>query len=1245
MRSPSRWLATVLAVALTTTLAAASPATAEPPPDASYVSDAPAAAPAAATLTLLTGDVVHVTEAAPERFAASVQPASGREAVTFHTLEIDDSVLVLPSDVVPYVSAGVLDQRLFDVPYLIAEGYDDASMEHLPLIVRHAEPSGDVTATSLGTFAAGGVTALDSIDGAALTADKDGLAGLWDAVADADVAGPRAQVEPDLSAGVAEIWLDGRVTVDLADSVPQVGAPQVWDAGVDGSGVTIAVLDTGIDENHPDLAGKVVAAQNFSNSATTDDTIGHGTHVAATAAGTGAASGGAAPGVAPAAELLSGKVLNDWGAGFDSWIIAGMEWAVAEGADVVNLSLGGAATDGTDPLSQAVNQLTADTGALFVISAGNRGTDYGVGSPGAATAALTVGAVDADDELASFSSRGPRVGDNALKPEITGPGVGIVAARADGTEMGTPVGEHHTAASGTSMSAPHVAGAAALLAQAHPELDPILFKDALVSTAEPHPDLDVFAQGGGRLDVARAFSQGVYGSGVLDFGIQTQPGEPVESSLTYANGTGDDITLELSVDLHNIDRDADASGALSPDAAEVTVPAGGSVDVAVALDVPALERGRHSGWITATGADGVVVRTAVATTAAGPKHTVTLRAQDADGESTSAPVVALHGEDRRNDVLWWIPSGEERTLEVEEGTYLLHGLVTDYDPQFEQVYVITDPELEITGDTEVVLDAGAATPVRIETPQPAEQRTVLSYYVHREMANGRTVNWGGMHFSTVQQVSVTPTAPLAAGGYEFSSRWQLVAPIVDAHVPGVSGPLNMYLGHNSPVFDGRKQLPLVSGGAGTEEDLAGVELAGAAVLIEITRETPWDLLDTLAEAGAEAALGIAPDNTSPWTVWRPVGFRDPLPNMAMSYDTGQRLLDRLAQPGTAQISLELNADSSYLYDVMHVEADRVPESVVHTVEPANSARFDVDYTYLGGFDWAKEQRFGWRPWQTYAWNDTQRIMQPGTSREEWVSAGDTLWHHRVHHEYTWDNMNPLFGGLTDVPASYDAGIHGTVSWHAPVIRPASPVGVPQLVSTRHGDVMQLRVPEFVDGSSRHFGPADAWTDTVSAQLWRDGELVADLPDAVRDVTTTAATADYRLELSTQRQSAEWQWATATETAWEFTSGHTDGAEPLPLLQVDYDVPTDLEGRVGGTHPLELSVRHQDGLPAPEGTQVSLEVSSDDGETWHAVPVQRTGDTFVAVVAPDSDAVSLRVHAEAADGSEVTQTVIRAYGVR
>ena len=215
-------------------------------------------------------------------------------------------------------------------------------------------------------------------------------------------------------------------------------------------------------------------------------------------------------------------MLNDDGIGYDSWIIAGMEWAAAEGAKVVNMSLGGGATDGTDPLSQAVNGITAETGTLFVVSAGNEGQDESVGTPGAAASALTVGAVDRNDALADFSSRGPRVGDGGLKPEITAPGVDIVAARASGTAMGEPLDDLYTAASGTSMAAPHVSGAAVLLAQAHPDWKADRFKNALVSTAKTNADLSVYAQGAGRVDVARAVAQKV----VRDRGRGLRPASP-----------------------------------------------------------------------------------------------------------------------------------------------------------------------------------------------------------------------------------------------------------------------------------------------------------------------------------------------------------------------------------------------------------------------------------------------------------------------------------------------------------------------------------------------------------------------------------------------------------------------------------------------------------------------------------------------------------------------------------------------
>ena len=1048
---------------------------------------------------------------------------------------------------------------------------------------------------------------------------KTELAELWQ-----ELTGPGAL------SGETEIWLDARVRPTLDRSLGQIGAPAAWDAGYDGSGVTIAVLDTGIDADHPDLAGKITAVENFSDSPDPGDRYGHGTHVASIAAGVG-----------PGAELLSGKVISDDGWGLNSWIIAGMEWAASQGADIVNMSLGGGATDGTDPLSEAVNQLSAEHGTLFVVSAGNDSWDYTVSSPGAATAALTVGAVDRDDSLASFSSRGPRVMDNAIKPEITAPGVGIVAARADGTSMGRPVDELYTAASGTSMAAPHVAGAAALLAQAHPDWRAEQLKDALVSTAAPNPELPIYAQGGGRVDAGRAVTQRVYGTGVLDFGVVHPPSNPVTATVSYTNRTDTELTLDLTVELTNLDRVEPATG-LVPASDRVTVPAGATVDVPVTLDLAQLERGRHTGTITATGPGDVLVRTVVGATIAGPVHTVTFRAIDADGNPTDAENLSLHGDEPRVDHLnWTIPSTGELTVQVEEGTYLLQVSIHDRTAWFEQYTLISKPELTITDDMEVMLDARTTTPVRIETPRPAENRNVFSYYVRRKLANGRGIAHGILQFGVVQQLNVTPTEPVSSGEYEFASRWQLEAPRATATVPGLPGTFRVHLMHTSPVWEGRRDFQLVWAGRGTPEELAAARVEGKAVLVE-TYEGSFDEdhINAAAEAGAALVLLVRMPNYSAFTDWRPTGDRTPIPAIAVEHPDGQRMIDRVRErPGNARISLTLNPSSPYFYDVMHVEHGRIPEQVVHRVTPANSARFTVGYTDLGGFEWLKEQRFGWRPWQEYAWNDRQRFLRAGTTREEWVSAGDTLWQHRVSYQYDWwDDMNALQGGMTEPPRSYQPGPAAPVTWWGPVIRPASPDGVPELTSSRDGDLLSLRVPGFADSGAGHHELAG---DATSARLLRDGELVAELPNALQDVWTVPEPARYRLELTTQRDSEDWRWSPRTETVWEFESGHTDESTPLPLLQLDYRVPADLTGQVPGQLPLPIGITARGGAGRYD---LSLEVSFDSGDNWQQVSTWQVGDRLVAMIGPAEGTVSLRVHAVDASGNSISQTVIDAYGL-
>ena len=315
---------------------------------------------------------------------------------------------------------------------------------------------------------------------------------------------PEALLQLRQSPAVAQIWEDLPVHTMLDVSVPLVRAPQMWNLGFDGEGIKVAVVDTGVDPNHPDFDTRILAVKDFTNpSGTGRDGHGHGTHVASTVLGSGAASAGRYIGVAPEAELLVAKVLADNGSGMTSNVMAGVEWAVQQGAQVINLSLGSSTScDGSDALStlcdEAVNQ-----GVVVCVAAGNAGPGARtVGSPGCAHNVITVGATDDNDNVTTFSSRGP-TSDGRVKPDVSFPGHLIIAARAQGTSMGSPVDARYTSASGTSMATPHAAGASALLLQAHPGSTPAQIKQRLMETAIDL-GLDANTQGSGRGDIIAA---------------------------------------------------------------------------------------------------------------------------------------------------------------------------------------------------------------------------------------------------------------------------------------------------------------------------------------------------------------------------------------------------------------------------------------------------------------------------------------------------------------------------------------------------------------------------------------------------------------------------------------------------------------------------------------------------------------------------------------------------------------------
>ncbi|OLF18015.1 hypothetical protein BU204_08555 [Actinophytocola xanthii] len=680
---------------------ATTPAAGAAPPGAAPA--VPGTAGEVRTVTLVTGDQVVVRDGK----VGSVRPGNGREGTTFSVRSHDGHDYVVPTDAAGLVARGRLDRRLFDVTTLLEFGYDDAARETIPLIVTHGEGRAPrLAATSV-------TRELPSIDAVALNADKGSKT--WETLTDGTTTRRTA-------GGIEKIWLDGKRQSTLEHSVPQIGAPTAWEAGLTGTGTTVAVLDSGVDQTHPDLADREVAEHNLTDSPDAVDRVGHGTHVASIVAGTGAKSDGRFRGVAPGTRILDGKVLNDEGWGLDSWIIAGMEWATEQSADVVNMSLGGEDTEELDPLEEAVDTLSAEHGTLFVIAAGNAGPNPGtIGSPGSAAAALTVGAVDRDDELARFSSRGPRVGDGGIKPDITAPGVDIVAARhADGT-IGEPVSDGYTALSGTSMAAPHVAGAAALLAQQHPDWTGAQLKAALSASARPHPSLSPFEQGAGRVDIPAALTQTLITKPTsLGLGTVAWPhhdDEPVNRELTYQNLGDTDLVLTLSADATGPDGAPADLFSLSAD--KLTVPAGGTASVTVTANTRLGETdGVYTGAVVATGA-GTTTRTPLAVTREGESYDLTVKVLDHNGEPSDFKFT-LAGMDNRLYTPDIYGEGGTTTLRLPKGQYLLD--VHVYNEETGHTHLLLAPGLSVDRPRTVTMDARHTRPIRVTPPAEVDLR-------------------------------------------------------------------------------------------------------------------------------------------------------------------------------------------------------------------------------------------------------------------------------------------------------------------------------------------------------------------------------------------------------------------------------------------------------------------------------------------------------------------------------------------
>jgi subtilisin family serine protease len=1228
------------------------------------------------TVTLVTGDRVTMATApgGHRTYTVDAAPRDGGVPVTFSTFGTGRDYYVIPSDAMAYIAAGSVDRTLFDVPELVRQGATSTSGPPPVIIEYRGDPTGP-TLTRRAADLPGSYPAatLESIDGAALDPARHGGPALWSGLTDATTTSGR------LGAGVRRIWLDATTTETLDHSVPQIGAPDVWAAGYDGSGVTVAILDTGIDPTHPDLEDKVIAGQDFTGAGTTVDGNGHGTHVASIVAGSGAASGGQYRGVAPGASLMVGKVLDDGGNGQLSWAIDGMEWAAHNDADVVNLSLGAGATDGTDPGSQAVDALSAETGTLFVIASGNDYRDAAVSTPGAATAALTVGAVDDNDALAAFSNRGPRLGDAAVKPNITAPGVGIVAARAAGTSLGNPVDDRYTELSGTSMATPHVAASAALLAQIHPEWTGEQLKAALTSTATPG-DYTVFQQGAGRVDVARAFEQGVYADATLDFGRLDDPAtQPVDRTLTYRNTTDQPVDLTLTASGRGWDGQDVPADAIELSANAITAPADGTATIDLTIDPTRLDSGVYGGVVTATGAGGIAVRIPWSLYESVASHAVTVTDRDRDGGPADPglpvflvkvdPGVVTNDPFREWVSMQWTDGAGQATFKAAPGVYDVYSQITTWDVDATETTLAIASEVPIDGDTDVTLDARDA---RTRNPRVGESVNLLSAYLQviRKTPDGRTFIPGLLlEESSEWVIHATPTPQPTLGSVESIAKFTYGSELATVETTGPH-PLAVHPDYwpfyAGPTLAGTRRLPIMFAGAGEPSALEAARDKLALVRIEIPDGEPfrasyaWLEAQRISEAAAAAgAAGVLFYIDAPGAIGQ--NFQSqPLLQIGLSRADGERLRQQIATRPGVELVVEGRRTPRDIYHLRYgtegyPDTDRpfVSDRQLATI-PARYQATGPDQS--GGLVW-----FAFSP----AMSDSSDILVPYWAGAAWTEHAASFgvpvrWLREAHFAAVnlraWSVLRP--GDRLPPETWFDAPVHyGAMEVGAPY-----PTTL-RCTFCRQGD--RLVVGQYrLDGDDDHY--EFAWYAPPQWRLFHGDEEIPAQGSSWRWFAIPPGQGTYRLQM-TYTQPGEPTLAPRIETEWVFGSSVPSAGQlpasyecpfqtsPEPcafqrLIQLRYDLGLDLFGTApaGDRHTFEIRAGSLSGsVERPTVTRLDVAYSIDDGQTWHPADVENAGPGRfrVAVRHPagtEGGFVTLRVHATNTLGDEVTQTLDRAY---
>ncbi|HEY3630771.1 MAG TPA: hypothetical protein VGL21_07715, partial [Jatrophihabitantaceae bacterium] len=793
-----------------------------------------------------------------------------------------------------------------------------------------------------------------------------------------------------------------------------------------------------------------------------------------------------------------------------------------------------------------------------------------------------------------------------------------------------------------------------LLKQEHPDWTPDQLKAALTSTAKELPGLGVFREGAGRVDIDRATRQAVHvDAGLVDLGYLAQPYDPAAlhptRTLTYTNDGSAPVTLQLTGTVAPKFGDPPPDGTLTVTPSTLTVPAGGSAQATVALDATKPAAGEYSGRITAAG-DGVEVDTAIGFYKQDDTVDVTFRALDRNGQPGTARLrIApyLHSDGRYYpDNVYLDPDQTEWTLRLPRGQYNVFGLISTMDASgrwVESQSIVGNPQLDVQAPNfTVTLDARTAKPISLQTPRKSTPR-----YLTLDWSRGDPDNpiatydewYWDQEDGEPTQVFVAPTKTVTDAQFSVTTSWDAGVPVLAATANGQ--PLDAVF-TGGPYVEGRHSYPVAAFPGDARSDVRGK--------LALVREDPSVSYDEQIQAAADAGASVVALYSAQPGVFYPYAG-GPVPVIALSQADAARLL---ARPH-ASVTLTGTPRSPYSYDLAFVEKQHVGVNLAYRVKATDLAEVGVRVhtTGTGEAGWVLNQN-------TYTGCDCappavgDYVPATGYLRTQYMTARPdvvdyTAWQLQIG--------QPADILVQRTGQSYRPGQSATQDWLKAPFSPGvanSTNGNSQLISRRIGNSVFYNIVGLTDSAGN-------WTQQLSGSsaksaLYLGDQQLYSTAYGMRGTATVPADAgQYRLITDVDHDGSVLGLTTQAHTEWTFASAAaTQGT--LPLVDIDYtDVADAVTGqsaldlantsRTGQWVSLHLATSHQVGSTAPPVDHVTVQVSYDDGATWHAVTARAIGGgKFQAMYRHPAHGqyVSLRVSASDGAGNSEQQTLIRAY---